>query len=103
MAGVGGSYDNAVPGSLLACLIHEEIRCRHLAMDPEAVDYLGSFNVLYRREILERVGGFDESEFNGPGAPGAEDADLSFRVAELGFRLRFEDILLLLLRTQPPA
>jgi glycosyltransferase involved in cell wall biosynthesis len=89
VAGVGGSYANARPDSLLASLIHEEIRERHFSMGAE-VDYLGSFNVVYRRDVLESVGGFDEENFNAPGAPGAEDADLSYRIAKLGHRLRLE-------------
>lgn len=82
---VGGSYANRRPASLLACLIHEEIVARHQAM-PSQVDFLGGFNVIYRRTALETVGGFDERF---PGAT-AEDADLSFRVHKAGFELRLE-------------
>ena len=57
--GVGGSYGNMRPDSLLACLIHEEIVERHRRM-PREVNFLATFNVLYRREILEKVDGFDE-------------------------------------------
>lgn len=89
VGGVGGSYGNQCPSSLLACLIHEEIIARHRRM-PREVNFLGGFNVLYRRDVLERVGGFDESRFNGPGSPGAEDAELSYRVHAAGFRLLFE-------------
>jgi hypothetical protein len=89
VAGVGGSYANACPDSLLACLIHEEIRERHLSLGGD-VDMLGGFNVLYRRDVLVSVDGFDEELFNAPGAPGAEDADLSYRIAKLGHRLRME-------------
>lgn len=89
VAGVGGSYANPYPHRLLPTLIHEEIRQRHLAA-PREVDYLGSFNVLYRRTALQAAGGFDESWVNGPGLPGAEDADLSYRLAEAGHRLRLE-------------
>jgi glycosyltransferase involved in cell wall biosynthesis len=88
VGGVGGSYANAVADSLLARLIHAEIRERHARMRGDT-DYLGSFNVLYRRALLEEVGGFDEGWVNGPGAPGAEDADLSYRIAARGHRLRF--------------
>jgi cellulose synthase/poly-beta-1,6-N-acetylglucosamine synthase-like glycosyltransferase len=83
VAGVGGSYGNMHPDSLLACLIHEEIRERHLSMDAD-VNYLGSFNVLYRREVLESVGGFDETFIT------AEDADLSYRITARGHHLRVE-------------
>lgn len=89
VGGVGGSYGNMRPDSLLACLIHEEILARHRSMATD-VNFLGGFNVLYRRAALERAGGFDERDFNGPGSPGAEDAELSFRVAAAGFGLRFE-------------
>ena len=83
VAGVGGSYANMRPHSLLACLIHEEIVARHRSMSPD-VDFLATFNVLYRRDVLEAVGGFDES------LRMAEDADLAFRIRQAGFRLRFE-------------
>ena len=89
VAGAGGSYSNLREDSLLACLIQEEIRDRHLAMRG-AVDYLGSFNVLYWKWALEQAGGFDETDFNAPQAPGAEDADLSYRLCDLGLTLRFE-------------
>lgn len=89
VGGVGGSYGNMRPDSLLASLIHEEIVARHRSMGTD-VNFLGGFNVLYRREALERAGGFDERYYNGPGSPGAEDAELSFRVAAAGYALRFE-------------
>ena len=89
VGGVGGSYANMVPDNLLACLIHEEIIGRHRTMSTE-VDFLGSFNVAYRRSVLEEVGGFDEQWVNGPGKPGAEDADLAYRVHRKGHVLHFE-------------
>ena len=89
IGGAGGSYANLLPDSTLACLIHEEIASRHRRMGDE-VDFLGGFNVLYRRAALEAVEGFDECEVNGPGAPGAEDCDLSFRLVQAGWRLKFD-------------
>lgn len=89
MQGVGGSYSNLFPESLLARLIHEEIAARHEQMSDE-VDFLGGFNVLYRRTALEAARGFDEADVNGPGRPGAEDCDLSFRIIRGGGRLGFE-------------
>jgi glycosyltransferase involved in cell wall biosynthesis len=91
VAGVGGSYSNRCPESLLACLIHEEIAERHRRMGRE-VDFLGGFNVVYRRAALEAVGGFDEKDFNGPGSPGAEDAELTYRLHKAGYALRFEPL-----------
>ena len=69
--------------SLLACLIHEEIIERHGRMGTE-VNFLATFNVLYRRHVLEESGGFDER------LRLAQDAELAYRVQEAGYRLRFE-------------
>ncbi len=82
VGGVGGSYANRVPDSLLGCLIHEEIVERHLAM-PARVNFLATFNVLYRKTVLEAIGGFDQRYLKG------QDAELSFRVMEAGYELRF--------------
>ena len=83
VGGVGGSYGIMKSDSLLACLIHEEIVERHLAM-PQRVDFLASFNLLYRRVILEQVGGFDERFLKG------QDAELGWRVLAAGYQLAFE-------------
>ncbi len=85
VAAVSGSYSNAVTHSTLACLIHEEIVQRHLSMSRD-VDYLATFNVLYRRELLEMVGGFDEYFKK----PSAEDAEISYRISQCGMRLLFD-------------
>jgi hypothetical protein len=66
-------------------LIHEEIVARHAWM-PREVKFLGTFNVVYRREVLEACGGFGEARYKFA----AEDADLAFRLHERGYRLRFE-------------
>ncbi|MFT5522667.1 MAG: cellulose synthase/poly-beta-1,6-N-acetylglucosamine synthase-like glycosyltransferase [Pirellulaceae bacterium] len=90
VAAVGGSYGNMREDSLVACLIHHEIIQRHRRMSTD-VDMLSSFNVLYRRDILRQVGGFDEQKMvNGRGSAGAEDLELAYRVAETGLRLKFE-------------
>ncbi len=82
---VGGSYDIANPESLLARCIHQEILERHRKMSGE-VDYLGSFNLSYGRNVLEEVGGFNE-EF---GYASGEDNDLSYRVRKKGYKLTFD-------------
>ncbi|MCL4201545.1 MAG: glycosyltransferase [Pirellulaceae bacterium] len=82
VAGVGGSYGNMRPDSLLASLIHEEIVERHRRMPPK-VDYLATFNVLYRRDVLEKVGGFDESYLRG------QDVELAYRILATGQQLAF--------------
>ncbi len=83
-AAVGGTYSTANPESLLARLIHEEIMVRHDRYDAE-VDFLGSFNVAYRRCAFEKAGGFDEDFRMASG----EDNDLAYRLADAGERLRF--------------
>ncbi|MFG0296750.1 MAG: glycosyltransferase [Maioricimonas sp. JB045] len=82
VGGAGGSYGNMFPDSLLACLIHEEIIERHRRM-PADVNFLATFNVLYRRDVLEQVGGFDES------LKLAQDAELAYRIRKADHRLRF--------------
>ena len=83
VAAAGGTYAIAPEATLLERLIHEEIQVRHDRM-PEEVDFLATFDVLYRRNVLEAVGGFDERYLKG------QDADLAFRVVEAGHRLRFD-------------
>lgn len=78
----GGAYDNGCPDSILACLIHEEIAARHRAM-PVTVDFLATFNVVYRRSVLDELDGFNERYLRG------QDAELSFRTLEAGHQLRF--------------
>ncbi|MEM1164700.1 MAG: glycosyltransferase [Planctomycetota bacterium] len=85
--GVSGAYGIANPHSMVARLIHEEIAARHrrMALAPGGeVDFLASFSVLYRREALERTGGFDVRYLKG------QDAELAFRVQDAGYVLRFE-------------
>ena len=83
VAGVGGSYANLFPDSLVATLIHEEIVSRHRRMGNE-VDFLATFNVVYRRSVLEETRGFNVK------LKLAQDAEFAFRVREAGYGLRFE-------------
>lgn len=83
VAGVGGSYSNLYPESLIASLIHEEIVARHRRMGND-VNFLATFNVLYRRDALLQISGFNEH------LKLAQDAELAFRVIAAGHRLRFE-------------
>ena len=86
IAAVGGSYEIANSRNLLADCIHQEIVFRHTKI-PEDVNYLGSFNVAYRKDILVKTGGFDES-FK---MASAEDNDLSYRVKNLKYKLVFDN------------
>jgi GT2 family glycosyltransferase len=80
----GGSYGIANPGHPLAEIVHAEILWRHARL-PESVEFAGSYNLGARRSALERVGGFDESF----PVPSAEDNDLSYRLRDAGFAIRF--------------
>lgn len=84
VAGVGGTYGIANPENLLAAVVHEEIAWRHARFGRE-VDFLGSFNVAYRKSAFEAVGGFDESFTQAS----AEDNDLAYRLVDAGGVLRF--------------
>ena len=84
VAGVGGTYAIANPESLLARMIHDEILRRHARMD-EDVDFLGSFNVAYRKHIFDAAGGFDETFRDASG----EDNDLAYRILASDGRLCF--------------
>jgi len=83
VGGAGGSYGIMNPRSLLARLVHEEIIQRHLAM-PGRVNFLAGFNCVYRRSVLEEVGGYNERFYR------AQDADLAYRVVEAGHELAFD-------------
>jgi len=89
VAGVGGSYTNLRLSSWLARVIQGEIAARHRRMNVR-VDFVASFNIVYMRSALEQVGGFDETDVNGPMCPGAEDCELAFRLRRAGYELRFE-------------
>jgi len=89
IAAVAGSYGIVNSNSLKAGCIHEEIIQRHLKM-PEFIRVFGSYNVAMRRDILEKLGGFEEGF---PQASG-EDNDLSYRILQHGFKIYFaKDVL----------
>ncbi len=81
---VAGSYDIANPDSLLACLIHEEIKWRHKRFG-RYIRAFGSYNFAIRRDVFEKTGGFDVSYRTASG----EDNDLSYRVLKAGYKIRF--------------
>ena len=82
VGGVGGTYGIRSKPTLLERLIHEEIVARHARMKTE-VNFLATYNVLYRREVLENLNGFDERYYKG------QDAEFAFRVIEAGHILHF--------------
>jgi glycosyltransferase involved in cell wall biosynthesis len=85
VAGAGGRVESLVPG-FLAGFVQAERLVGH-GGGAGQVGYLVTANAVYRRSVLEVVGGFDERF---PGAAG-EDTDLTMRVAEQGLRLTVLD------------
>jgi hypothetical protein len=64
--------------------VHAEIVWRHSRL-PDDVEFAGSYNFGARRAALQAVGGFDETY----PAPSGEDNDLSYRLRDRGFAIRF--------------
>lgn len=79
-----GSYGIANRGQALAEAVQSEIAWRHSRL-PESVEFAGSFNLAVRCDALEAVGGFDEAF----PAPSGEDNDLSYRLRDAGYSIRF--------------
>ncbi|MBI4309946.1 MAG: glycosyltransferase [Candidatus Omnitrophica bacterium] len=86
IAVVCGSYGIANPGSLLASGIHGEIIFRHRHLMPDFPKAFGSYNFCVRKEVFDRVGGFQAGYRQASG----EDNDLSYRILAAGGRLYFE-------------
>lgn len=82
---VKGVYSRGGTGIVqrLAQVEFEE-RYRLLERSP-GIDMVDTYSAGFRRKALEACGGFDESF----PLPDHEDVDLSYRMAEKGFRLRF--------------
>lgn len=81
---VAGSYGIANNNIILANCIHEEIMERHGRM-PNEVCAFGSYNVAIKRDILKKIGGFNENYRIASG----EDNDLSYRILKAGYKICF--------------
>lgn len=81
VAGVGGRVLPMREG-----LISRYYAFHRILEPPQSCSYLVTANCAYRKSVLTRVGGFNESLT----APGGEDPELSFRIRKLGFRFAFE-------------
>jgi glycosyltransferase involved in cell wall biosynthesis len=82
---VGGAYGKTVNSeSLLANLIGEEIKFRYKNIG-KYTDAHGSYSLAVRKNILERIGGYNEFY---PVAT-AEDWDLCYRIQAAGYKIYF--------------
>lgn len=80
-AGVGGPLANVLPPGWVSTYLRACSFYRHRVRRGR-VEYLVTASVAFRRDALERIGGFHER----PGVWG-EDADLSFRLTQAGYPL----------------
>ena len=85
VGGVGGTYETENTGSILATYIGEDIRFRHGRLGKE-IEATGTFSVAFRKNLLEQVGGFDETYKKAT----AEDFDVSFAIRKAGHKIIFE-------------
>jgi len=85
IAGVQGRYKTNQK-ELIARFSQIEIEERYERLSKEKyIDFIGSYSAAYRKGVFEKFNGFDEKF---PVASG-EDPDLSFRIAEKGYKLVF--------------
>jgi cellulose synthase/poly-beta-1,6-N-acetylglucosamine synthase-like glycosyltransferase len=84
--GVKGAYLTR-QRSLVARFVQAEFEERYDRLARfERIDFVDTYSAGYRRDVLVESGGFD-SRF---ALPSAEDVDLSFRLAQKGYRFVFE-------------
>lgn len=87
IAGVQGRYKTDQKG-LIARFVQLEIEDRYDRMRKrENIDFIGSYAAAYRKDILLKFGGFDESF---PMASG-EDPEISFKLAAAGHKMVFNE------------
>jgi len=88
VAGCGGHLEPAPPQTVIEeYVIYKDILSQERALrnEPISPPFLITANAMYRKDILDEVGGFDENfTVNG------EDADLSWRVRWKGYCLEYE-------------
>ncbi|MEO8286628.1 MAG: glycosyltransferase [Chloroflexota bacterium] len=79
--GAKGTYRTR-QSSLVARFVQAEYESKYRRMEGRTeIDFVDTYSAAYRREILLEAGGFVE------GLPFVEDQELSFRLAESGYRL----------------
>ncbi|HEY8884898.1 MAG TPA: glycosyltransferase [Chloroflexota bacterium] len=83
--GVKGAYRNRQTG-LLPRFVQAEFEEKYERLaQASQIDFVDTYAAAYRREVLERYGGFDPTF----ALPSVEDIDLSFRLARQGCRFVF--------------
>ena len=81
---VSGTYKTKNRESIIARFTGYEIEQRHARMkNLETIDFVGSYNCAYRKDVFLRIGGFDNRFAQ------SEDGELSYRVSKMGKKIRF--------------
>lgn len=81
---VSGTYRTKNRESLMARFAGYEIEQRHERMkNLETIDWVGSFNCAYRKNIFLNFGGFNSKFIQ------SEDGELSYRISEAGHKIKF--------------
>jgi len=80
--GAGAGLAAANPESLIARICGWELELRYQKIKEKFVSHITSANTLYKREVFEKVGFYDESLINA-----SLDADLNARLIEKGYKL----------------
>jgi len=84
-AGGKGIYSTQ-QSSLVARFVQVEYETKYARMvSADSIDFVDTYSAVYRRDVFEAVGGFDERL----PSTSLEDQELSFRVAESGYRMIF--------------
>lgn len=87
---IGGRYGIANEESLLALCIYTEFLVRYARM-PKFPKYIGSHGYSFRKDFLEKIGGYNEEYTKASG----EDNDLVYRILTAGYKPMFvQDIII---------
>ncbi len=79
-----GTYSIENKDSKLALLIQTEIEYKH-SKYKDFIAFGGTYNLAIRKEIFDRIGGFNEEYKSASG----EDVDICYKILKQGYKIRF--------------
>jgi cellulose synthase/poly-beta-1,6-N-acetylglucosamine synthase-like glycosyltransferase len=83
VAGASGTVDTWNKDKLVPRVIGYELISRYRRL-PDTVERVATMNLLLKKEIVEEIGGFDET------LPTQYDTDIGARLAQAGYRIAFD-------------